>query len=292
VVCQRTLLSTLLRQGRLLADGGSSSELQRIYRRAIEVGESLAAIDPAGVHPRYHLACARLELASALGREGHAAEARSMIDRSISAMEDLVRECAGLSAFKQSLATAHAAQAELLLADSRRDEARGAFRRAAALFEEVAARIECDPEFTGQFARFLACCPLAELRAPARAVEFARRATRRFPTRGDLWSTLALSCYRAGDWNGAIAAGEESIQLRHGAKTPDRLVLALAHHRAGHDDRGRQLYRAAIASIPPGTALPAYLRALGEEAAGLWGRPAPIARGPWLFPWTLPPLVP
>ena len=269
VFCRRALMAALLRQGRLLAEGGPPPELERTYRRAIAVGERLSASDPAGVHPRHSLASARLELASLLRSEGRPAEARTLIDRSIAALEDLVRDRAELPAFKQSLATGHVVRGELLLADGRSEDARGSFRRAAALFGEVAARVECDPEFAGPNARFLASCPLPDLRDPSRAVEVARFATRRFPRRGDLWSALALSSYRAGDSGTAIAAAQESIRLRNGAEAPDRLVLAMAYHRAGDGDRARESYRAAIAAIPPGTAIPGYLRALRQEAADL-----------------------
>src|SRR5262249_20350024 len=56
----------------------------------------------------------------------------------------------------------------------------------------------------------LATTPDPKQRDPARAVALAREAVGLFPKSGMLWNTLGVALYRAGDYQGVIAALEKS----------------------------------------------------------------------------------
>ncbi len=78
----------------------------------------------------------------------------------------------------------------------------------------------------------------ADPQAPIRLAEVA---VRNRPNSPNVLNTLAAALYRAGRFDDAIRRLEEAIRLRGGAIKPDDWpLLALAHHRLGHDDQARQ----------------------------------------------------
>jgi tetratricopeptide (TPR) repeat protein len=89
---------------------------------------------------------------------------------------------------------------------------------------------------------WLATCPVARLRDPARAVELANKATKFAPTDGLYWNTLGVAHYRAGNWKDAVAALEQSMKLRQGGDCSDWFILAMAHARLGDKEKGRALF--------------------------------------------------
>jgi tetratricopeptide (TPR) repeat protein len=279
VSCQRVLVSSLLRLGRTLTVEGPPAEVEHTYQHAVDVGERLAAIDSFGIYSRFHLACGQLELGEFLQALGRRDAAQTMIDRAIKLLDDLVGRCAAVGVFRQRLGQAHAARVEILIAAGDREGARRAFRSAASLFGEVAARADGEPEFICQFARFLSCSHLTELRDPARAVNLARDAVRRFPQHGRLWSVLGLSCYRAGDCRGAIDAAEQSMRLENGDDALNRLIFAVAYHQAGNEQASRRWYRSVIHRIDSLPNWPADMATLREEAAALLGPAAARPKG-------------
>ena len=132
-----------------------------------------------------------------------------------------------------------------------------------ALREEVRVRQELAASFTptpddlrglavGQnsLAWLLATCADPKLRDPGRAVELAKKAVELAPNASDIWNTLGVALYRAGDWEAAIEALEKSERL-----TPDKYLtsngffLAMAHWQLGQKDEARAWYDRAVAWI-------------------------------------------
>lgn len=134
--------------------------------------------------------------------------------------------------------------AKLLDREGRAEAAIAAMRHALALFgeawtgypEEMAIRKSwCD--CSNDLAWCLANHPDPKLRNPGEAVELARRASVAMPEEDTYWNTLGAAQFRAGDFRGAIASLERSIEIGGGTGF-DHVFLAMAHARLGDLEQG------------------------------------------------------
>jgi serine/threonine protein kinase len=121
------------------------------------------------------------------------------------------------------------------------------------LYEEALKRIGDEPRLNNEVAWFLVTCPVAKFRDPARAVRLAEKAVAavhkdplQAANEGDDCNTLGLAHYRAGNWQAAVAALEQSRKLRRGGDVVDWLFLAMAHQKLGHPDEARKWYAQAV----------------------------------------------
>jgi tetratricopeptide (TPR) repeat protein len=89
--------------------------------------------------------------------------------------------------------------------------------------------------------------PDPALRDPSRAVALAQRALVLHPIHGGFSFTQGVAHYRAGDWQGAIAALEESNRVRLRGTAHNFFFLAMAHCRLGHADEARDWLQQGIA---------------------------------------------
>jgi serine/threonine protein kinase/tetratricopeptide (TPR) repeat protein len=71
---------------------------------------------------------------------------------------------------------------------------------------------------------------------PTMAVGLGERAVSLAPERADLWNTLGVARYRAGNFKGAVADLEKSVAMAGGDGAHNYLFLAMAHHRLGNRD--------------------------------------------------------
>jgi tetratricopeptide (TPR) repeat protein len=74
------------------------------------------------------------------------------------------------------------------------------------------------------------------------AVELAQRGVELDAKDGNMRNTLSVARYRAGDYTGATADLQKSIQLDKGGNSFDFFVLAMAHQRLGDSQAARQSY--------------------------------------------------
>jgi serine/threonine protein kinase len=111
--------------------------------------------------------------------------------------------------------------------------------------------------------------PNAEPTDVARAVRIARKAVDWAPDRAYVWNTLGVACYRAGAWEDATSALQESMKLNNGGDAMDWFFLsaALKHH--GDATGARTWYEKAVASMSrnPFAAQSAELAQFRDEAA-------------------------
>ena len=110
-------------------------------------------------------------------------------------------------------------------------------------FEEVLKLPNASPTevamFSNNLAWLYATSADENFRNPQRAQELGCQAAAADPQSGMFQNTLGVAEYRAGNWEGAIAAMEKSIELRDGGDAIDRFVLAMACHGAGHEEEAR-----------------------------------------------------
>jgi Flp pilus assembly protein TadD len=102
------------------------------------------------------------------------------------------------------------------------------------------------PTTHNNLAWLLATYPEAKRRDPARAVLLARQAIELAPKEGTFYNTLGVAHYRAGDWQAAIDALNQSCQLRQGGDVFDWFFLAMAYQKLGKPDEARKRYDQAV----------------------------------------------
>jgi serine/threonine protein kinase/Flp pilus assembly protein TadD len=128
----------------------------------------------------------------------------------------------------------------------------------------------------GSLARLLAICPDPTLRDVRETVELARKDAEAMPKDESRWNTLGIAYYRAGDWDAAIAALKQSMQLGDAGYSHSRFFLAMAHWRRGDKEQARRWYGEAATWLEENwQKLPlnakAELRRFQAEAAELLG---------------------
>ncbi|MEX0642661.1 MAG: hypothetical protein WD468_08160, partial [Pirellulales bacterium] len=128
---------------------------------------------------------------------------------------------------------------------------------------------EHDARSLNQAAWSLANCSVAKLRDPARAVEYAKQATAISPTNAKYLSTLGAAYYRAGNWQAAISALEQGMELRDGGSSIDWFFLAMAHWRLGEKDMALQWYDKSVERMDKNQSTNEELRDFRAEAEEL-----------------------
>jgi serine/threonine protein kinase/Tfp pilus assembly protein PilF len=152
----------------------------------------------------------------------------------------------------------------------------GKFAEASATLRKVITLTLEDSEELNILAWFLAAHPDPRLRNPVRAVELANKAVQLAPGLGEVWNTLGVARYRAGDWKGAIAALQQSMALRNGGDSFDWFFLAMAQWQQNEQGEARDWYHRAVRWMETYNPENTELRRFRAEAAELMG-PRPEA---------------
>jgi eukaryotic-like serine/threonine-protein kinase len=103
------------------------------------------------------------------------------------------------------------------------------------------------PAYANGLAWALATSTDPLMQDPSLAVELAKQATERVPGNASYWNTRGTAHYRAGEWEAAIRALEESQKLE-----PDKLlgfnafILAMCHHQLGDALKAKEYYDRAV----------------------------------------------
>jgi tetratricopeptide (TPR) repeat protein len=205
---------------------------------------------------RPHHAGTAYHLGRRLRWQGKLDEAIALYRRAIALDPDLVESYRGLL--------------EALHAQGKRDEAIAEIRAALAAKPKNAA-------LHNNIAWILATCADARFRDPRLAVELGRRAVELAPKEGAYWNSLGAAHYRAGNWDGAIAALETSMTLRQGGDSYDWFFRAMACWQLGQRDEARRWYDRAVQWMEQHASDHHELRRFRAEAAALLGLPEPTA---------------
>jgi uncharacterized protein HemY len=102
-------------------------------------------------------------------------------------------------------------------------------------------------------------------------VKLAEASVRQAPRDGNLWNTLGVARYRAGDWKGALEALGQSMRLQQGGGASDWLFLAMAHWQLGQKDEARTWYDRAVQGMAKSDPQDEELRRFRAEAEELLG---------------------
>jgi eukaryotic-like serine/threonine-protein kinase len=156
-------------------------------------------------------------------------------------------------------------EAEALLGLDRHELAIAGYRKALATNAK-------DVNALNSLAWLLAMSPNLKLRDPSQAVLHAQKAVELAPNDGDIWNTLGVARYRAGDCKGAIAALEKSMALLAGrSESANTFYLAMAHWQLGNKEEANRWYDRAVAWTQKNQSSDAELRLYRAEAEELLG---------------------
>jgi tetratricopeptide (TPR) repeat protein/serine/threonine protein kinase len=147
----------------------------------------------------------------------------------------------------------------------------GRFGEVIAVYKKV---LELDPGNTdvrNDLAWALATCPDLRQRNATEAVKLAEAAVRQAPRDGNVWNTLGVARYRAGDWKGAREALGQSTQLHQGGGASDWFFLAMAHWQLGQKDKARRWYGRSVRWMDEHDPQNEELRRFRAEAEALLG---------------------
>ncbi len=238
---------TYINLGNVLFDAGKLDEAIACYRQAIEL------------EPKY--AAAHFLLGNALANQGNLDEAVACyhnaieVDpRSYGAHHNLGHCLAiqgkldeAVTCFRQAIEIAprqplaHNNLGNALERQGKLDEAIACYRQA----------IELDPKDAWKYnnlAWLLATTNDIKFRNYAEALALAQQAVQLDPQPWQIWDTLSVAAYRAGDWQTSLDARQEKLQ-RHPIDSEDRLFLAMTHWQLGRHDQACEDYVQAAASL-------------------------------------------
>ncbi len=262
---QSELAASHINLGSLLAERDRSAEAAGAYHRAIALAGKLAADYPSAPVYRSYLASGHFNL-GLIERVDRPQEAERAFRETIQLREKLAADSPGVPGYRSQLAETYLRLGEHLAEVGRFAEAEQAARKAISLKEELSdARVQNNLAFS------LATSPDPRMRDSQLAVRLAKRAVVLKPQNGGYWNTLGVSHYRAGDWNAAIAALEQSVRLRAGGDPADWFFLAMAHRRDGNQTEARKWYSQSIDWMVKNKSQDDDLRRFCAEAEDLLG---------------------
>jgi len=251
----------------LLMDKGELAEARRLLEQAIRHQQAALATYPTPARHRSlrnHLA----HLAETLVRLGEHAEAARRAVKPVEMFPDNWQEYQQAADVLMRCALLAEKDAKLASAE-RQAVARTYAGRAKDLFEEAAKRSKDNPEALNSLAWTLATYPEPKLRDPTQAVQLAKKAVERVPGVGDYRNTLGVAHYRAGNWEAAVEALNQSVELRKGGDACDWFFLAMAHWKLGNKEKARTRHDQAVQWMDKNKPQDEELRRFRAEAAAL-----------------------
>jgi tetratricopeptide (TPR) repeat protein len=254
---------TLVNMGSFERDIGLCQASARSFERAIAIWTQ---------EPNQEgLAAAYLELGHLKRCTGLQAEARHAYGQALALREKLVHDAPAHFGFARDLAAIYVALGHLCLAEGQSKAALSWYEKATATRRAVLKRKPDNPVICNDLAWLLATCPEPGFRDTVQAVALARIAVDRSPGVGIFRRTLGIAQYRAGNWNGTIAALEKAIELHAPCRALDWFFLAMARCRLGDKDQARTWYTQATDWLEKSKSQDQDLRRFRIEAEDLLG---------------------
>jgi serine/threonine protein kinase/Tfp pilus assembly protein PilF len=285
--CRRAAVHGQCRLASFLASSGKQAEAEKLYREALQSFLKLTAAGPNELQNRRLLAFELYKVASLSQALGSTEEAVAAYRQALGLSQDELRLSSVNGEFVlRDICRYQIALGDLLWDTGRRQEAKPAYRAALELLQKLEAmpHEDRDAENSYRLAVFLATCADPEQRDPPRAVELCKKAIEQWPVYREkhpertllkqpirYWQALGYSHYRAGDWNAALTALENSIQGVSNEDGSSQFFLAMAHWQLGHKQKAHEWYDQAVALMEKYDPLDADLRRRRAEAAQLLG---------------------
>jgi WD40 repeat protein/Flp pilus assembly protein TadD len=278
-----------IHRANLLLKKGGKQEAERLLREVVSTEERLTRNEPTVVSHEQELAFARESLAAMLQATGRLAEAAQVCRYALDGRRRVAEEKPEDPLSQRRLGLCCEKVGAILFEANERKSAKEHYEEGVGTLEGVAKRFARLADCQNSVAWLLVACPLAEVRDPPRAVEYASKAVKLAPGVGNFYNTLGVAMYRNGKWKEAIEALNESVQLTSDSRqspefTPDAqivnwLFLAMAHKQLGDLVSARRSYDKAVQALDKDKVVIELDRRLfRQEAAALLGIVTETAR--------------
>jgi serine/threonine protein kinase/Flp pilus assembly protein TadD len=262
--------------GNVFTRTGRYENAQPVVRRELEVRQQLVDDFPADPEARSFLADAYMDLAELLGLTDQFQEAAALLRQAVSLRRNLATEFPSFFEYQGGLAWSSTKLGDALRRMGAQDEATAAYQEALAAFAKAihlqpnnaqvdvhrGAVFAClgaedealadweqalqhgvdKPEAINGMAWRLAVCLPLRVHNPERAIQLAQKAVALAPQKAAVWIALGATCYRAGQWDQAVAALEKSVQFGPGGHCVPWFFLAMTQWQRGELMKAREAY--------------------------------------------------
>jgi tetratricopeptide (TPR) repeat protein/tRNA A-37 threonylcarbamoyl transferase component Bud32 len=237
ICCEVLAHAHMLRDDRIQA--------KRFGSIAVEQFQELAELNPAIGKYRQRLAMAQGRVAELLSREKDYENALKLVSLAIQSLKTLAIEFPKSGSYQASLARLLITQMRILV-DSQQPELATAARQEAVTVWEATIKLEANPQYYYQLARFYAesLSQLDEEEA-AVLVELATVAAEGTPSSADSRSLLALAKVVAGDVDDAQQALDQAKKMRIVPHADDAVVAAAVLASQGRGDEAKKSFQEA-----------------------------------------------
>jgi serine/threonine protein kinase len=259
-------------------------EAEEAFRQALRRYEKLVEAFPKKADYRHTLGAALSNLAALLMFQGHSREARQLVERAVEEQEAARKLNPRDPSYRLFLSNHLAILADLLDASGEAEEAVKVARRTVEVLEKLAADWPDVPEYRRNLANNYSRLAIRLTdRNPQEAesvvllavpiMEQLLRDDPKNPMYREILANVQLNLgharYRAGDWPGALAALQQSLEVWADGSTSCYLFLAMTHWRLGHKKEAQDWFDKAVARMGKNNLQDAGLKRLRAEADAL-----------------------
>jgi len=254
---------------------GSYKEAEAAYGKAIAWSERLVARFPALKKFREDLSLHLTNHAFVLRTLNRLQESDRDIRKAVGVREQMLVEAPADAESFDLLADSYRTLSDLFKEEGRAPDAEQVWSDARAFNERLAGRIlgMNDPSVQNDIAWRLATTFNVSLRNPTLAIKLARKALETKAEAWEIWNTLGVAQYRAGDFTGAIESLRKSLELGKGGDGSDYCFLAMANWKLGDKAKASECCDQALqwmgSTATEGEELPRFL----AEMINLMGPP-------------------
>ena len=216
------------------------------------------------------MAAAYYNLGCLLHNTNHLPDAERAHRKATEIRTTLLEDASDSSEYRQRLAESHGALAQLLVQMDRTEEAKTSLEAAIAQYRELIDHQPESPVAYEGLARLLSTVPLeSPQEASQKTVQLAEKAVQMAPEFRPHWQTLCMAQYRAGNWQAAISAFQESEKLTADWDLHARLFAAMAFWQMDNREEALRLYHDTVKKIDEKRPLDEELSRFRREAADL-----------------------
>ena len=181
--------------------------------------------------------------------------------------QTLLEDSPDESEYRLAVAQSHSSLAMLLAAMGRNEEAKASAETAITQYRELIRQRHKFPIAYEGLARLLSTFSFYPPRDASQAVRLAETAVKLAPEYRPHWQTLCIAQYRAGNWQEAVSAMQESEKVAVDWDLHARLFAAMAYWQMDNKEEAQRLYHETVKKIEENQPLDEELNRFRAEAA-------------------------
>ncbi len=227
--------------GTILNDRNENEDANTAFENAVAMFDDLSRFLPNEPRHRRNLGIAKRSLGRLRHKLNLRPDARAAYASALDDFKEDVRLTNGNPHARNELATCYEFIGDLELALEKTDAATANYRQALKLREQLMD----EPEHLHRLAQLLANCPDETVRDPGRAIDVAQQLIKQARKNGRYWHALALSQFRAAEWDAALDSLDSARQHRPDENSFDLLLSAMIAWQKQDADQAKASYEKA-----------------------------------------------